>query len=168
MPLYLSMDQHISLSEMIAVVEIIDVTELPDPYDARPRSMYQPQSATAEVVAVLKGNMEKRIVILNEQRHVCDRATLRPGRFLVFLRRKEQKVVLTNGRHSLRPIQGENVEWLGFNTNEPPVITYFERPLARLTNEIHSIVIQKREHPMKGSQPAPAHVPSKGAGDGSL
>ena len=104
---YASEAETIARSDAIAVVQIEKVEAIEtkaEPFDYR-------QIAHAKVERTLKGILPESILIHGSETFICAQVRLRPGKFLVCLRKAGAFLVGANWHLSVRPIEGDKVEW---------------------------------------------------------
>ena len=73
---------------------------------------YYRKKAQARVVERIRGDIPDRFLIYGDEAFICAQCTLSKGRFLAFLTKKGDFWVGTNWHLSLRPIKGDQIEWI--------------------------------------------------------
>jgi hypothetical protein len=99
--------EMIAKSDAIAIVQIDKVDTLEtkaEPFDFR-------QVAHSKVERTLKGTLPESILIHGNETFICAQVRLRPGRFLVCLKKVGTLLAGVNWHLSVRPIDGDKVEW---------------------------------------------------------
>jgi len=97
----------IAKSDAIAIVQIDKVESREtkaEPFDFR-------QVAHAKAERTLKGTLPESMLIHGNETFICAQVQLRPGRFLVCLKKVGPLFAGANWHLSVRPIDGDKVEW---------------------------------------------------------
>jgi len=105
------------LTRKADVIALVDLDEpeavaTSDPLESPSPAGYYRKKAQARVVERIRGDIPDRFVIYGDEAFICAQCTLSKGRFLAFLTRKGDFWVGTNWHLSLRPIKGDQVEWV--------------------------------------------------------
>jgi hypothetical protein len=118
---FFTRSELIEKAEVIAIVTIEEpeaaksVGESIDPFadatSASGKNWTYSQQAKVRVEKTLKGKIPDEVVMYGKESFICAQCTLSKGRFLAFLTKDGDLWVGANWQLSLRPIQGEDVEW---------------------------------------------------------
>jgi len=134
---YATEAEMIASSDAIAVVQIEKVEAIEtkaEPFDYR-------QIAHAKVERTLKGLLPKSILIHGNETFICAQVRLRPGRFLVCLRKAGALLVGANWHLSVRPIEDEKVEWYTPGTH----LDLSWQPLDPVLQRVKDAILQEAQ-----------------------
>lgn len=94
-------------ADFIAIVEITKVEKT----EKKTEGFDYSEVAQARVVQSIKGELPDNIRLHGGENFICAQVHFQPGKFLVFLKLENGLFTGCNWHLSVRPIQGEQVEW---------------------------------------------------------
>ena len=138
-------------AELVRKADAIVVVDLDEPETVADSDPFQNPSqspgyyrkkAQAKVVERIQGDIPDRFVIYGDEAFICAQCPLSKGRFLAFLSRKGDFWIGTNWHLSLRPIKGDQVQWVAVDST---TWDFVSRNLREVIVEIRTWTAQKSD-----------------------
>jgi hypothetical protein len=130
--------EMIKKAEAIAIVTILEVQST----QTKGGHWTYAQAGTAKVEQVLKGKLPDQFTLHGSEDFICARCPIAKGRFLAFLKQDGDLWAGSNWQSSLRPIEGDRVEWYVEDQNR---YEFKLVPIEDVIAEIRAILDQARE-----------------------
>jgi len=123
-------------ADFIAIVEITKVEKT----EKKTEGFDYSEVAQARVVQRIRGELPDNLQLHGGENFICAQVHFQPGRFLVFLKLENGLFTGCNWHLSVRPIQGEQVEWYA----KPEGIELSWQPLEAVLERVRqSAKVQK-------------------------
>lgn len=97
----INMEDLIQRSDFIAVVDVTDVKE-PTEHE---------QIAGFESIRILKGSLRNGHKLYRGHRPICARPSYKPGRYLLFLREEDDRLVAAYHAYSIIEVKDNTLDW---------------------------------------------------------
>lgn len=129
---YYRKTEMIRMADAIALVTIKSV----DSTAVKGGTWTYREVASAQVEMVLKGTLANEIKLYGGEDFICAQCHYTEGRFLVFLKRDGHLLTGVNWHLSIRPINGETIEWYRNDDS----IELETKPLREVFFEVEALV----------------------------
>lgn len=134
-----SSEQMIATSQAIAIVQI----EKTETVNVKGENWTYRQRATATVEKILKGHLPKKIALYGDETFICARCHFSTSKMLVFLKRSGDLWTGNNWHLGARPIQNDQIEWLG----DKGVFDLKFQPLAKVLENVEKTIETQAKAP---------------------
>ena len=122
----------IAMSDVIAVIDVIDVEQAP----TKGSHWTYGEKITAKPITILKGELSDPATIYGLENFICARCIFKKGKQLVFLTRDKDLLSGSNWHLSIRPIEGNQLDWFSDKTSIKLIPTTLDNALDQIRAEI--------------------------------
>ena len=166
---FLTRDELIQRAEVIAIIDLGEIVppggeEGPDAkkQGAQGEGRLYKQSAKAQVVELIKGNIDHGFIMYGGESSSLVQTNLMKGRYLAFLRKDGERWVGADLRNSLRRVSDGKIEWFGVE-GEPFPMTL--QPMTTVLGEVRKVLAEFEKRAEENFVTLPARLRASAANE---